>query len=282
MREYFEKIASAPSGYLIALAVATILAAMLIYFALVTLKSNKAIKVIWYYLFFTVVLGVILVTVKLVKPNFVSGGYIMLASQAIFVLAVVVLFATEIKRAIWDRRRHVDLRHGDNKFSSSDASACIDEIIKAVQNMSKNDVGAIIILSNGNLPNGVLDSGTKIDAAISAQLIESIFFPKTPLHDGAMILYGTKIQAAGCFLPMAQEINLSSDLGSRHRAGIGLTETVNVTAIIVSEETGIISIAKGGKIVRYVDTATLRDTLKNFYWKDFVVEKSEEGGKKNA
>ncbi|MBQ3166280.1 MAG: diadenylate cyclase [Clostridia bacterium] len=90
------------------------------------------------------------------------------------------------------------------------------------------------------------------------------------LHDGAMILHGTRIQAAGCFLPLAQEYNLSKDLGSRHRAGIGLTETVNVTAIIVSEETGIISIARGGKIIRFVDTNVLRETLKQFYWQDLI------------
>ena len=86
----------------------------------------------------------------------------------------------------------------------------------------------------------------------------------------SVILNGTKIQAAGCFLPLAQEVNLSKDLGSRYRAGIGLTETVNVTAIIVSEETGIISIAKGGKIIRYVDTTVLRQTLKQFYWQELI------------
>lgn len=243
------------------------LIAAIIYFTFYTLKSNNAKSVIVYYCIFSALSAIVFIALKC-KFGF-NGGAFFIVLQAIFVLSIVVMFATEIKRTIWDRR-HSDVRHGDVGSNSFDVNVCIDEIIKAVQNMSKNDIGAIIILSNGNLPNGVLESGVQLNADISSQLIESIFFPKTALHDGAMVLYGTKIQAAGCFLPLAQEVNLSKDLGSRHRAGIGLTETVNVTAIIVSEETGIISIAKGGKIVRYVDSSVLRETLKLFFWKDII------------
>ena len=141
-----------------------------------------------------------------------------------------------------------------------------------LQNQRRRDVcqSEIQVDYTGNGIHGVLESGVYLNADISAQLIESIFFPKSALHDGALILKDTRIQAAGCFLPVAQEFNLSKDLGSRHRAGLGLTETVNVTAIIVSEETGIISIAKGGKIIRYVDTNSLRQTLKDFYWQDLI------------
>ena len=227
------------------------------------LLDNNAGRVIWIYLVFTICTGI-----YVFFADVAYGAQIMLVLQALFVLVVVCLFATEIKRAIWYKRVS-DRKHGDKK-NTQDISACIEEIVKAVQNMSKNDIGAIIILSNGNLPTNVLESGVFIDANISSQLIETIFFPKSALHDGALILDGTKIQAAGCFLPLAQEVNLSKDLGSRHRAGIGLTETVNVTAIIVSEETGIISIAKGGKIIRYVDTTVLRQTLKQFYWQELI------------
>ena len=85
-----------------------------------------------------------------------------------------------------------------------------------------------------------------------------------------MIINGTKIQAAGCFLPLSQEINLPKELGTRHRAGIGITETINVTCIIVSEETGVISVAHGGKLKRYADTEMLKNTLTTFYWKDMI------------
>ena len=235
--------------------------AVILFFFLRFLFKNNANKVVWVYLIYTVLIGVYLFFAD-VKET----GLYMIVTQGLFMVAVVSLFATELKRDVWSTRRS-DHKH-EKRGEVTDTNVCIEEIIKAVQNMSKADVGAIIILSNGNLPSGILESGVYLDAEISSQLIESIFFPKTALHDGALILNGTKIQAAGCFLPLAQEVNLSKDLGSRHRAGIGLTETVNVTAIIVSEETGIIYIAKGGKIIRYVDTSILRETLKAFYWQD--------------
>ena len=197
--------------------------------------------------------------------------YAVMILFAVFVLAVVMLFATEIKRDVWTRSiKGSDSKSWDHGAIRENAKECINEIIKAVQSMSKNNVGAIIILSNSNIPSGILDSGVQINSDISSALIESVFFPKTPLHDGAMVINGTKVQAAGCFLPLSQEINLPKDLGTRHRAGIGITETINVTAIIVSEETGVISIAHGGKLKRYADTELLKNTLKSFYWQDMI------------
>ncbi len=240
-----------------------ILLATLIYFLINILLDNKAVRLLIIYVACTLVLGLCLLFTSVD-----NAGIAMLVFQGLFYLATVVLFSTEIKRTIAHGRLY-ESKHGSQR-AQFNADVAIDEIIKAIQNMSKNDIGALIILSNGNLPSGVLESGVYMNADISAQLIESVFFPKSALHDGALILKGTRIQAAGCFLPLAQEFNLSKDLGSRHRAGIGLTENVNVTAIIVSEETGIISIAKGGKIIRYVDTSVLRTTLKEFYWQELI------------
>ena len=136
--------------------------------------------------------------------------------------------------------------------------------------MSKNDVGAILVLSSGNVPGQILNSGVRIDSDISSELIESVFFPKTPLHDGAMIINGTRIVAAGCFLPLSQNIeNIPKDLGTRHRAGLGVTETIDVMSIIVSEESGIISIARAGKMTRYADYEMLKKTLNKYYWQEF-------------
>ena len=232
-----------------------------IFYILRTLSENKAHIVVWSYVIATIASCVIFFFM-----NSDVARIMVLVVQGVYVICFTAIFATEIKRDIWNSRKAAS----KNETTMADSNVCIEEIVKAVQNMSKNNIGAIIILSNGNLPSGVLESGVQINADISSKLIESIFFPKTALHDGALVLNGTKIQAAGCFLPLAQEVNLSRDLGSRHRAGIGLTETVNVTAIIVSEETGIISIAKGGKIIRYIDTSVLRETLKNFYWQEQI------------
>ncbi len=139
--------------------------------------------------------------------------------------------------------------------------------------MSKNDIGALIVLSNDNLPEGIIESGTVINAQITSQMIEAVFYPKAPLHDGALIVEGNKIYAAGCFLPIAQNENLPKDMGSRHRAALGVTTVASVTAIVVSEETGIISIVKNGEIKKkYADAADLKNALSEYYWSDLTAE----------
>ncbi len=197
---------------------------------------------------------------------------IYLLIPAIFLMIIIVLYSVELKRIIWAHMniKLADVKHGDGRsYDEERVERCINEIIKALQNMSKNDTGAIIVLSTGNIPSQIIDSGVKLDSDISSELIESVFFPKTPLHDGAMIISDTKIIAAGCFLPLSQNMdNIPKDLGTRHRAGIGVTETIDVVSLIVSEETGIISIAKAGKITRYADFETLKKTLNKYYWQE--------------
>ncbi len=245
----------------------------LFFFSINLLYRNNAKWLIFVFIAFILITGFIFA--KIDKNDQVER-YAYLFVPALFIVAETSLFATEIKRDIWETfsKKSGEIRHvekGSPKQNTADA--CIDEIIKALQDMSKNDVGAIIILANGNLPRAIIESGVVVDSDISAALIESIFFPKTPLHDGAMIINGTKILASGCFLPLSQESNIPKELGTRHRAGIGITETINVTALIVSEETGIISIAQGGKIKRYADSEMLRQTLKEYYWQDFLPHK---------
>ena len=141
--------------------------------------------------------------------------------------------------------------------------------------MSKNNVGALIVLSNENLPEGIIESGTIVNAEITSQMIEAVFYPKAPLHDGAMIVEGSKIYAAGCFLPLAQSDNLPKEMGSRHRAALGVTSVASVTAL-VSEETGIISIVKNGAVKKkYADAADLKNALSDYYWPDLTAEAKE-------
>ena len=206
--------------------------------------------------------------------SFIDGinGETFLVVPCTFVVATCVLYSVEIKRAIWAKTnmKLVDVKHNETGAKDHEKiQDCISEIIKALQNMSKNDIGAIIVLSSGNVPAQIIDSGVKLDSDISSALIESVFFPKTPLHDGAMIINDNKIVAAGCFLPLSQNVdNIPKDLGTRHRAGIGVTETIDVVSIVVSEETGIISVARGGKITRYADTEMLKNVLSKYYWQE--------------
>lgn len=230
------------------------------------LNKNNANKISAVFFIYVIVISFIAIVSDISRTEYVI---LLLA----FVVCIVLLFATEIKRSVWNvkisTRQHKDVSR-IVKSSAKTVTFCINEIIKAVQTMAKNDTGAIIVLSNTKIPDNIVNSGVRLDANISSAVIESVFFPKTPLHDGAMIIQNDKILAAGCFLPLSQETGLPKELGTRHRAGIGITEMINVTAIIVSEETGIISIAQGGKITRYADSEMLRQKLKDFYWQDLI------------
>lgn len=162
------------------------------------------------------------------------------------------------------------------------------EILTACQNMAKQDVGAIIIIDTENdVHDNILDTGTILGAKLSAPLIESIFNTKAPLHDGAVIVRGNKIVAAGCFLTLTQR-NVNKDMGTRHRAAIGITEETDVLSIVVSEETGIISVVKHGEIRRYMTMDKLKDEIEEAYGispmalaKRQAIEEKHHGRKKN-
>lgn len=237
-------------------------------FVLFLIRNNSWILLVGFILY-TIILGAITILSDI-------NGAVFIILIAFYALFVVVLYAKEIKRDLWaftmSTSELKSFKDGKNSSLKS-ATECIDNIITAVQNMSKNNVGALIILADNNMPAAVLESGVLVNSEISAEIIESMFFPKTPLHDGAMIIKSKEIKYAGCFLPLSQKINIPKDMGTRHRAGIGITETINVTSIIVSEETGIISIAKGGKITRYADGETLKEVLNAYYKLELIAEK---------
>ncbi|MDE6058862.1 MAG: DNA integrity scanning protein DisA nucleotide-binding domain protein [Clostridia bacterium] len=240
-----------------------------IYFVLKTLWDNDAKKAIIVYLSLLVLTGAI----ALFQSHFDAGVYyiVFLLISLFFLL----LFTAEIKRGLWKTSRKVAGKSAAPAAKTSAVNAraevYINNIVKAVQNLSKTNTGALIVLSNGNLPRNITDSGVTLNANISSQLIEGIFINKAPLHDGAMVIYGDKIQAAGCFLPLTQR-EFPKDYGTRHRAGIGVTEIADVSTIIVSEETGIVSVVKLGKITRYIDSENLKRFLREYYVKEFSTE----------
>lgn len=262
--EVWTHLTSTPE-MIIATAVSVLVFSVLYYYMIRFLFDNDSNALVMLFVFVMLVAAAILTFID----NINTAIYLVI--PVLFIIAILVLYSVEIKRIIWARKnmKLVDVKHEGMSYDEEKIQDCISEIIKALQNMSKNDVGAIIVLSAGNFPGQILDSGVRLDSDISSALIESVFFPKTPLHDGAMIISGTKIVAAGCFLPLSQNVdNIPKDLGTRHRAGIGVTETIDVISFIVSEETGIISIARGGKITRYADSETLKKTLTKYYWQE--------------
>lgn len=255
------------------------IAALFLLFTFVSrmLKDNDATRMMIAYWVMIVIVGVLSYAVDFLDAQFYL--YFLLILSAF----MLIMFNVEIKKSLWDS--HTDKTTLSEMISAKDsvpgtesAERCIADIIRALQNMSKNNVGALIVLSKGNLPKQVLQSGVRTDADISTQLIEGIFFPKAPLHDGAMILKGHKIQAAGCFLPLTQKTNYPKDFGTRHRAGIGITEVANVVSLVVSEETGIISIIKQGNVQRYADYDMLLSALRDYYWQELPLADKKSRG----
>ena len=259
--EYFNTLITSPE--MIIMFLISVSALTVLYFYIMKfLLNNHAGNLIWLFVGITFIVGAVILFNSKINNAF------MLITPVILVIFVIILYPVEIRRIIWARKnmKMVDVKRDGGIYDEETVDKCITEIIKALQDMAKNDVGAIIVLSNDNIPDQILDSGVRIESDISSELIESVFFPKTPLHDGAMIINGTKIVAAGCFLPLTQRENVPKELGTRHRAGIGVTETMDVVSLIVSEETGIISVAKAGNITRYADTESLKKVLRKYYW----------------
>ncbi|MBR2447391.1 MAG: diadenylate cyclase CdaA [Clostridia bacterium] len=172
------------------------------------------------------------------------------------IIAVVVIFQPELRR-ILETVGNTKFSH--NRFFDNDDTAVaesIDKIGKAVGFMSEKKIGALIVFERRNQLGEIVNTGTVLDAVASVSFVNNIFFPKSPLHDGALIVREGRLLAAGCILPLTQSENVHSDLGTRHRAAIGMSENSDAVVLVVSEETGIISIAVDGKITRNYNSVT--------------------------
>ena len=182
---------------------------------------------------------------------------------AVGLIAIVVLFQPELRRML-DHLSNVKLQ---KLFSVQQSGQELDPVIAqtvlACETMSRERVGALIVFQRDSRLDEYMKSGTQIEAQVSEQLIRNIFFPKASLHDGAVIIRDGRIAAAGCVLPLSESKRLSADLGTRHRAGVGMSEASDAVVIIVSEETGAISVAVGGMLKRHLAPQTLERLLRN-------------------
>lgn len=180
-------------------------------------------------------------------------------------VVLVVLFQPEIRRVLEGIGRTSVLRKIRGNEEAAQIDTIVSEMVQALVNMSKRRVGALIVIEQKSSLKEVCDTGTQVDAHISQPLIENIFEPNTPLHDGAVILVYDRIRAAGCVLGLAEGAGISRELGTRHRAAIGISEATDAVALIVSEETGIISMARGGRLTRHMDARSLAALLQGIY-----------------
>ena len=179
-------------------------------------------------------------------------------------VALVVIFQPELRRALehLGRSRFVKIM---NDIDKEDAKRMVTEMVNAVETMSASRTGALMVIEKEITLNDIVETGTVIDARISAEMIGNVFYEGAPLHDGAMIIRGSRLYAAGCVLPLTQNKELSKELGTRHRAGIGITENSDALVIIVSEETGVISMAQNGVLTRFMDGKSIEKILLDMY-----------------
>ena len=178
---------------------------------------------------------------------------------------LIVLFQSEIRRILEELGNNSMFDSSALSMREGNTELIIDEMILALEHMARRKVGALIVVENKIHLNDVIATGTRVDGIISQPLIENIFEPNTPLHDGAVVVRRDRVVAAACLLRLSDTTGVGRDLGTRHRAGLGVSEISDATVFIVSEETGIISMAEGGRLVRHLDEASLRQILHGLY-----------------
>lgn len=197
--------------------------------------------------------------------NLHTINWLLKGTVALGAVAILVVFQPELRRALEYMGRSKFVKSPFSQVEKEKGKQITTQIIRAVENFSKDRVGALIIFERETALTDIIETGTVIDAEVSEQLIGNIFYEGAPLHDGAAIMRHDRLYAAGCVLPLTQNKNISKELGTRHRAGIGITENSDALVIIVSEETGIISMASDGQLSRFLDIKTVEKTLLNMY-----------------
>lgn len=178
------------------------------------------------------------------------------------IIAVAIIFQPELRNAL-ERVGHSGFSRlgGGSSAGSEKAVHCIDDVCKACASMQEQKIGALIVFERSTPLGEIIATGTEVDAAVSMELVGNVFYPKSPLHDGGMVIRGERIASAGCILPLTVNNELSKELGTRHRAAVGMSEVSDAVVVVVSEETGVISVCIGGVITRDFNQVSLREKL---------------------
>lgn len=229
-----------------------LIVAFAVYQLLLMFKGTKALQII---------LGLALVYLAAriaFEGGLMTVNWVLQNLLGVWFLLLIILFQPELRRALASFGLRSRLLRS---FARRQEAHIIDELVRTAVSLAGKKIGAIIVLERETKLSDYVDSGVAIDAALSRRLLESIFYPGSPLHDGAVIVHSGRVAAASCFLPLALNPDVSAELGTRHRAAIGLTEETDALAIVVSEETGSISFVRGGVIVEDLDAARLRRLL---------------------
>ncbi len=231
--------------------------AFLIYHLIPLLRSSATMRIV------KVVLAVVLITSVASIAHLHALSFILSQVLTVGLIALVVLYQPELRRLL-DRLSNVKLSAllGPEK-PSDEMVPVVLQCVRACEVMSREKVGALMVFARKDRLDEYFKTGTVIDGQVSDQLIRNIFFPKASLHDGGMIIRDGRIMAAGCVLPLSESDRISADLGTRHRAGVGTSEVSDAVVVIVSEETGAISVAVGGMLKRHLAPQTLEKVLRS-------------------
>ena len=197
----------------------------------------------------------------MLKLNVVN--FLLRRTMELGLLAIVIIFQPELRRMLE--------KMGTSRLSAligrevreSSMGACISQVVLACTELSRTKTGALIVLERTSRLDSSINTGTQLDATVTSELLKSIFYPKAPLHDGAAVIRQTRVAAAGCILPLSENQNLSRDLGMRHRAGLGISERTDAVVVVVSEETGAISVAVDGMLKRRLSQETFSQLLRH-------------------
>ncbi len=213
---------------------------------------------------FQMLIGIGLIVLALIASRaleFYTLDWLLHSFWSQIVLAGVILFQPEIRRAL----AQVGERRLFRSMSPVEGSKYVEETVKAAVSMANKRIGALIVLERDTDLTTIVEMGTELDAKVTKEILVSIFLPYSPIHDGAAIIRGGRIIAAGCFLPLTLSSNLSKALGTRHRAAVGLTEESDAIVVVVSEETGEISVVSNGSIEHTLETPALRKALSDIF-----------------
>ncbi|MCI9126604.1 MAG: TIGR00159 family protein [Eubacterium sp.] len=236
-----------------------IVIAVLIYYVILWFRKSRA----WALLKGILVIVVFMVIASLF--HLTTLLWIINKTLSAGIIAIVIIFQPELRRALEELgKKNVVfklLKVGNNIEDERLSDKSIEEIIRATLEMAKVKTGALIVIARDHDLSQYSETGIKIGAKITSQLLINIFEKNTPLHDGAVIMENDKVVSATCYLPLSDSVSLSKELGTRHRAGLGISEVTDSIVIIVSEETGSISIARDGQLIRYADAAVLKSEL---------------------
>src|SRR5665647_216617 len=199
------------------------------------------------------------------KFNFYTMSWILNGTLTLGVIALVIVFQPELRRGLEYVGRSKIVKSPFGQFNKEKAKLIVSSFTKAIDEFSKTKTGALIVVERETALNDVAETGIKLEALVSSEILGNIFYEGAPLHDGAVIIRGERVMAAGCVLPLTQNNSLGSELGTRHRAALGIRENSDAIVVVVSEETGIISLADNGKLNRFLDIKSVEKILLNLY-----------------